>query len=101
MELSDFEFDLPDGAIAQYPATPRDAARLLIHRVGEDATQHRTVRDLALELRAGDLLVVNDTRVLAARVRAGVRVAVRSSCCFSSLSSSQRLRLRRGAPGYP
>jgi len=64
--LSDFDFDLPPALIAQHPAPQRSAARLL------DATstplQHRTVRDLPQLLRAGDLLVFNDTKVLHARL---------------------------------
>ena len=68
MRTEDFLYDLPPGAIAQEPAEPRDAARLLVHGVSEDRTRHDQVRGLVDELRAGDLLVVNDTRVLPARL---------------------------------
>jgi len=68
VKLSEFEYELPEERIAQHPAEPRDAARLLVHRVGEDATEHRTIRDLPEILRRGDLLVVNDTRVRPARL---------------------------------
>src|SRR5688572_18482951 len=76
MHVRDFEFELPQAAIATHPAEPRDAARLLVHdlragsSVGSDGTRHRRIADLPSELRAGDLLVVNDTRVLPARVHA-------------------------------
>ncbi|MEX0759251.1 MAG: S-adenosylmethionine:tRNA ribosyltransferase-isomerase, partial [Tistlia sp.] len=66
MLLSDFDFDLPQALIAQQPVEPRDAARLL--HVGRVALEHRQVRDLPGLLRPGDLLVVNDTRVLPARL---------------------------------
>ena len=59
-----FDYELPPGAIGQIPAEPRDSARLLIDG---DPIRHATVADLAAELRAGDLLVVNDTKVLPAR----------------------------------
>ena len=67
MRTSDFDFDLPPERIAQEPVTPRDAARLLVRR-GDGGLEHSHVRDLAAFLRAGDLLVVNETRVLPARV---------------------------------
>lgn len=67
MRLSDFDYDLPADRIAQRPIEPRDAARLLVlHESGE--VEHRSFRDLPEYLRAGDLLVMNDTRVLAARL---------------------------------
>jgi S-adenosylmethionine:tRNA ribosyltransferase-isomerase len=62
-------YDLPDDAIAQTPVEPRDAARLLVDRGAGAAPDHRTVRDLPHLLREGDLLVVNETRVLPARLR--------------------------------
>jgi S-adenosylmethionine:tRNA ribosyltransferase-isomerase len=75
MHVRDFEFELPPEAIATRPAEPRDAARLLVHTFGgaaggaaADETRHRRIMDLPTELQAGDLLVVNDTRVLPARV---------------------------------
>jgi S-adenosylmethionine:tRNA ribosyltransferase-isomerase len=68
VELADFDFVLPPERIAQHPARPRDAARLL--EVTREALHDRTVRDLPELLRAGDLLVVNDTRVVPARLAA-------------------------------
>jgi S-adenosylmethionine:tRNA ribosyltransferase-isomerase len=61
-----FEFDLPPELIAQHPAEPRDAARLLV--VGERALEDRSVRDLPDMLEPGDLLVFNDTRVIPSRL---------------------------------
>ncbi len=62
--LEAFDYDLPPEAIGQVPAEPRDSARLLIDG---DPIRHATVADLAGELQSGDLLVVNDTKVLPAR----------------------------------
>ena len=72
VKVSDFDYELPEGAIAQAPAVPRDAARLLVHDLARDVTEHRHVRELDELVGAGDLLVVNDTRVRAARL-IGVR----------------------------
>jgi S-adenosylmethionine:tRNA ribosyltransferase-isomerase len=65
MKLSAFDFELPRSAIAQRPAEPRDAARLLTI---SDALADRIVRDLPALLNPGDLLIVNDTRVIPARL---------------------------------
>ena len=67
MRLSDFDFDLPEDHIAQRPAEPRDAARLLVVRPGEPLADH-VVRGLPDFLRPGDALVFNDTRVIPARL---------------------------------
>lgn len=67
MRLSDFDYELPDDRIAQTPIEPRDAARLLVDR-GRAAPDHRHVRDLPDVLRPGDLLVVNETKVIPARL---------------------------------
>ena len=71
MRLSDFDFELPEARIALRPASPRDAARLLV--VGADGgLTDRRVFDLPQLLSSGDALVFNDTRVIPARLR-GVR----------------------------
>ncbi|MBK7643189.1 MAG: tRNA preQ1(34) S-adenosylmethionine ribosyltransferase-isomerase QueA [Planctomycetes bacterium] len=68
MKLSDFEYELPEERIAQSAAEPRDSARLFVHRIATDASEHAHVRDLGHYLSAGDLLVLNDTRVLPSRL---------------------------------
>ena len=68
MRTSDFDYDLPPELIAQQPVEPRDAARLLLVSRGAGALSHHHVRDLPSLLRPGDLLVLNDTRVMAARL---------------------------------
>ena len=66
---SDLDYDLPASAIAQEPVEPRDAARLLVDAGPDTPAGHRTVADLPSLVGPGDLLVVNDTRVIPARLR--------------------------------
>ena len=69
MLTSLFDFELPADRIALRPVSPRDAARLMVVRPGETPeTEDRIVRDLPQLLRAGDALVVNDTKVIPARL---------------------------------
>ncbi len=73
MRTDAFDFDLPESAIALRPARPRDSARLLVVRPeGEPEIADCGVRDLVSALEPGDLLVLNDTRVIPARLD-GVR----------------------------
>ena len=69
MRLADFDYDLPPAAIAQHPIEPRDAARLLVDRGAGASLDHRHVRDLPELLEPGDVVVVNDSRVIPARLR--------------------------------
>ena len=72
MQLSDFEYDLPQERIAQVPVEPRDHARLLVDQGrhnGKNSIADRQVFNLPEYLHAGDLLVVNDTRVIPGRLR--------------------------------
>ena len=68
VRLEDLDYDLDASSIAQVPIEPRDAARLLVDR-GSAAPEHRHVRDLPELLDPDDLVVVNDTRVIPARLR--------------------------------
>ena len=72
MLVSEFDFDLPEDRIALHPAEPRDSARMLVVRAGEPPVDGH-VTDLLRMLRAGDVLVVNDTRVLPAELK-GTRI---------------------------
>ena len=67
MRLADFDYHLPEAQVAQAPVTPRDASRLLV-LPPEGPPAHRRFADLPEVLRAGDLLVFNDTRVIPARL---------------------------------
>ncbi|MFN7164803.1 MAG: tRNA preQ1(34) S-adenosylmethionine ribosyltransferase-isomerase QueA [Hyphomonas sp.] len=73
MDISDFNFDLPEALIALRPAEPQDAARLLVVH-GDGRLEDASVRDLPRYLSPGDVLVFNDTRVLPAALK-GVRPA--------------------------
>lgn len=68
MNLDELDYPLPPECIAQRPAAERTAARLLVLRRETGCLEHRRVRDLPALLRAGDLLVLNDVRVIPARV---------------------------------
>ncbi len=70
--LSDYDYELPPGLIAQHPLEPRDASRLL-YLPAEGALQHRRFTDLTTMLKTGDLMVLNETRVLPARIRFRIR----------------------------
>lgn len=69
MRLPDFDYELPEGRIAQEPLPRRDASRLLALDRATGALAHLRFSDLPRLLRAGDLLVLNDTRVVPARLR--------------------------------
>jgi S-adenosylmethionine:tRNA ribosyltransferase-isomerase len=64
----DFDFELPADRIAQHPVEPRDQSRLMVVRRGSRSIEHRTFADLPELLRAGDVLVRNNTRVVPARL---------------------------------
>src|SRR5258708_36286395 len=72
MRTDEFDYSLPPELIAQQPAARRDASRLLVVQRASGGLEHRQFADLLAYLREGDLLVVNDSRVLPARLR-GVR----------------------------
>ncbi len=73
LDVSDFDFALPEELIAQDPAAERGGSRLLAMQRATGAVSHHQFSDLPSLLRAGDLLVVNDTRVFPARL-IGVRL---------------------------
>ncbi len=68
MDVKDFNFDLPEELIAQDPLEDRSASRLLVLDKDTGEIQHRTFRDIVSYLRKGDCLVINDTRVIPARL---------------------------------
>ncbi len=70
MKLEDFDYELPPGRIAQEPTEERDASRLMFVRRASGGIEHGVFRDLPGRLREGDLLVLNDSRVLPARLLA-------------------------------
>jgi S-adenosylmethionine:tRNA ribosyltransferase-isomerase len=70
MQLSDFDYDLPERFIAQTPVSPRDSSRLMVLHRYEQSIQHRIFREIVEYINPGDVLVMNTTRVLPARLPA-------------------------------
>src|ERR671932_1045282 len=69
MRVDALDYELPHELVAQRPVEPRDASRLLVYERGSGAIRHRRFSELPEELSPDDLVVVNDTRVLPARLR--------------------------------
>src|SRR5689334_5332501 len=70
MKTSDFDYNLPESSISQTPAEPRDSSRLLVLHRDTGEIEHSIFRDVSDYLRTGDLLVLNQTRVIPARIYA-------------------------------
>jgi S-adenosylmethionine:tRNA ribosyltransferase-isomerase len=70
MNINDFDYDLPEHLIAQTPVEPRDHSRLMVVSRQTGQITHRIFHDIVEYLRAGDVLVLNDTRVIPARIAA-------------------------------
>jgi len=68
LKTSDFDYNLPESYIAQTPAEPRDSSRLLVLHRDTGEIEHCIFRDVTDYLRAGDLLILNQTRVIPARI---------------------------------
>ena len=79
MLKKDFWYDLPKELIAQEPADPRDSARLMVLSQKDDSIQHKIFHDLPEFLEPGDLLVVNNSKVLPARI-VGVKQPTGAVC---------------------
>jgi S-adenosylmethionine:tRNA ribosyltransferase-isomerase len=95
-----FDFALPEDRIALRPVSPRDAARLLVVASGDAALQDRAMRDLPGLLRAGDALVVNDTKVIPAnltgrRIGRGDREPAIAATLIKRFDGSRWLALAR------
>ena len=79
MKTSDFMYELPESSIAQFPAEPRDSSRLMVLDRSDDSITHRHFYDVIDYLRPGDVMVVNDTRVIPARLL-GERIPGGGAC---------------------
>jgi len=82
VKLQDFDYDLPEELIAQHPPATRGDSRLMVVNRDGRTIEHRTFADLAGYIRPGDLLVVNDTKVIPARVEAKKPTGGRVSILF-------------------
>lgn len=104
MKTSDFDYHLPESFIAQTPAEPRDSSRLLVLHRDTNELEHRIFRDVTDYLNPGDLLVLNQTRVIPARIFArketGGRVELlllrrRDTLTWEALVGGKGLRVGR------
>jgi S-adenosylmethionine:tRNA ribosyltransferase-isomerase len=68
LKTTDFDYHLPESSIAQTPVEPRDSSRLLVLHRSTGELEHKSFRDIKSYLKAGDLLVLNQTRVIPARI---------------------------------
>jgi S-adenosylmethionine:tRNA ribosyltransferase-isomerase len=101
LKKSDFHYHLPQSLIAQAPLPERSASRLLVVPPGEGAFQDRHVRDLPELLRAGDLLVFNDTRVIPARLYGAKDSGGRVEILIERLLPDNRALAQIGASKSP
>lgn len=90
MNLREFDYNLPERLIAQFPLKDREQARLLVLERGSGRIEHRHFRDLPGYLRPGDVLVLNNTRVFKARLRGKKRTG----------GKIEILLVRRNAEGW-
>ena len=104
MKTSDFDYHLPESSIAQTPVEPRDSSRLLVLHRDTNELEHRIFRDVTDYLKPGDLLVLNQTRVIPARIFArketGGRVELlllrrRGTLTWEALVGGKGLRVGR------
>lgn len=102
MKTSDFDYHLPESSIAQTPIEPRDSSRLFVLHRDTNELEHRIFRDVADYLNPGDLLVLNQTRVIPARIFArketGGRVELlllrrRDTLTWEALAGGKGLRV--------
>ena len=66
--LSDYDYDLPESMIASAPMEPRDACKMLIYNRATEQTQVAQFKDILAQLKRGDVVVINQTRVIPARL---------------------------------
>ena len=97
MKTSDFYFDLPEELIAQEPLADRASSRLMVVHKDSGRREHRHFRDIKEYLRAGDCLVINNTKVLPARLY-GERVGTGAGDSFAGAKGHGYMG-GSGAPG--
>ncbi|OED37018.1 tRNA preQ1(34) S-adenosylmethionine ribosyltransferase-isomerase QueA [Chromatiales bacterium (ex Bugula neritina AB1)] len=90
MRLSDFDFELPENLIAQFPPVERTGGRLLVVGRPPAEPRHRLIKDLPDLLREGDLLVLNDTKVFPARIRASKNTGGKVELLVERILNSSR-----------
>jgi len=101
MKKSDFHFELPPELVAQEPLPERSASRLLVVPPAPAPFEDRGIRDLPGLLRAGDLLVFNDTRVIPARLFGAKESGGRVEILLERITGSTEVRAQIGASKSP
>jgi S-adenosylmethionine:tRNA ribosyltransferase-isomerase len=101
MKKSDFHFELPPELIAQEPLAERSASRLLVVPPAPAAFEDRGIRELPALLRAGDLLVFNDTRVIPARLYGAKESGGRVEILLERITGESEVRAQIGASKSP
>ena len=103
MRSSELDYELPQELIAQHPPERRDASRLLVHDRASGETRHRGFDELPAELAAGTLVVVNDTRVLPARLHGAKDSGGRIELLLERVIDAHRVlaQLRASKPPRP
>lgn len=101
LKKSDFHYELPAELIAQAPLPERSASRMLIVDAADAAWRDAWIRDLPAQLRAGDLLVFNDTRVLPARLHARKQTGGVAEILIERISGSHEVRAQLGVSKKP
>jgi S-adenosylmethionine:tRNA ribosyltransferase-isomerase len=101
MKKSDFHFELPPELVAQEPLPERSASRLLVVPPAPAPFEDRGIRELAALLRAGDLLVFNDTRVIPARLFGAKQSGGRVEILLERITGSTQVRAQIGASKSP
>ena len=80
VKTSNFDYELPQHMIAQKPVEPRDASKLMVINTSSESIEHKIFKDIIQYLNPGDVLVLNNTRVIPARLflrkRTGARVEI-------------------------
>ena len=101
MKKSDFHFELPPGLVAQAPLAERSASRMLVLPPSPLGRSDHQVRDLPGFLRAGDLLVFNDTRVIPARLHGNKDSGGRVEILLERIGEGREVRAQVGASKSP
>jgi S-adenosylmethionine:tRNA-ribosyltransferase-isomerase (queuine synthetase) len=94
IDISEYDYDLPKDRIALYPADPRSSSKLLVVNRADNKFEHRRFAEIVEYFRAGDILVLNDSKVFPARLYGNKKDTAakwKYSCCVNSKMATGRL----------
>ena len=103
MKTADFDYELPEELIAQTPVEPRDHSRLLVYHGRDGSVEHRRFYDIIEYLNPGDALVLNETRVIPARLlgEKDARLLTRAWCIQNTEARTDRTAQNDTADSEP